>query len=323
MVVILTEQNDVSTLEVVDYLRLYSIPYMIINESMKVKIHDIFIQNNQLSFTIDINERKINSKDITSFWYRRGAFNWDENEFPLNGIKGNEVSELFSEFQQVEYSTLKQFIELMPGIKKIGLFEKREINKLEMLNAAIKVGLNVPNTSILNSKQKIIDSFHSKSIITKGIQVTPIIFSKYGKIYGYTEKIELNEIPDKFAFTLFQDEIEKRIEIRSFYLENNVYSMAIFSQNDNSTKVDFRKYNKEKPNRMVPFKLPAEIESKLLKLSKKLSLNCGSADFIIDRNGDYYFLEINPIGQYQFVDYFCNYKINRKIATHLSQYSEL
>ena len=48
--------------------------------------------------------------------------------------------------------------------------------------------------------------------------------------------------------------------------------MAIFSQSNEQTKVDFRKYDEEKPNKCEPFQLPKTIEENLKKVFKELNL---------------------------------------------------
>ncbi|WP_228414336.1 hypothetical protein [Chryseobacterium sp. CH21] len=114
----------------------------------------------------------------------------------------------------------------------------------------------------------------------------------------------------------FQEKIEKDFEIRTFYLNGHCWSMAIFSQNDEQTKTDFRKYNKKKPNRNVPYLLPKHIEDKIELLMKSLDINCGSLDFI--KAGEkYYFLEINPIGQFSSLSRTCNYALEQKLAEYL------
>ena len=65
--------------------------------------------------------------------------------------------------------------------------------------------------------------------------------------------------------------------------------------------------------RLVPFKLPTEVEGKLEKVFKKFNLNYGSADLIYCKD-NYYFLEINPTGQISFVNNACNYYIENKLA---------
>lgn len=47
-----------------------------------------------------------------------------------------------------------------------------------------------------------------------------------------------------------------------------------------------------------------------------LDLNSGSIDFIKSGN-NYYFLEVNPIGQFGNVSTDCNYSLERKIAEFL------
>ena len=111
--------------------------------------------------------------------------------------------------------------------------------------------------------------------------------------------------------------IDKKLEIRSFYIENNFFSMAIFSQSSEQTKIDFRKYNNVFPNKTEPFQLPKDIEEKLTQIFKEINLNCGSIDLIVDKNDNYYFLEINPVGQYGMVADPCNYELDKLIAKYL------
>jgi len=95
--------------------------------------------------------------------------------------------------------------------------------------------------------------------------------------------------------------------------------MAIFSQSDAKTKVDFRNYNDEKPNRMVPYKLPCDIEKKIDVFMKKINLNNGSIDFILTEKNEYFFLEVNPAGQYGMIEQACFYGLDEKIAKILCQ----
>ena len=97
-------------------------------------------------------------------------------------------------------------------------------------------------------------------------------------------------------------------------------SVAIFSQADDQTKVDYRKYNLKTPNRVIPYQLPAEIEHKLALLNERLGLNTGSIDLIVDREGQFYFLEVNPTGQFQDLSESCNLSIDRRIAERLLAY---
>jgi hypothetical protein len=69
-----------------------------------------------------------------------------------------------------------------------------------------------------------------------------------------TKRITINEvgsdnISSEFFPSLIQEEIDKDYEVRIFYFFGELYSMAILSQNDPSTEIDFRNYNHSKLSR--------------------------------------------------------------------------
>lgn len=159
------------------------------------------------------------------------------------------------------------------------------------------------------------------TVITKPIHSSFIYGDDAHWLPTYTELVTpdvLEQMNENFQPTLFQQYIDKKIEIRSFYLDGAFYSMGIFSQNDDQTKVDFRKYNDRVPNRTVPFKLPDSIEQKLHTLMQTLQFESGSIDLIYSSDEQFYFLEVNPIGQFGMVSYPCNYQLERLIANRLA-----
>lgn len=93
--------------------------------------------------------------------------------------------------------------------------------------------------------------------------------------------------------------------------------MAIFSQEKERTKLDFRNYNSANPNTNTPYSLPNIQKEKIHKLLLNLKLNCCSIDMIKGKDNQYYFLEINPIGQFGMTNYPCNYNLYKKIADTL------
>ena len=158
------------------------------------------------------------------------------------------------------------------------------------------------------------------SIIIKPLNSLSFFRIEDVSYYTYTKIVDddlLESIPEKFSFSLFQEYIEKQFEIRSFFLNREEFSMAIFSQQSSKTMTDFRNYDKEYPNRRVPFKLPEYVREKVLKLMDELHINTGSFDFIFSKSGEYVFLEVNPVGQFGMVSMPCNYYLEKKIALSL------
>ncbi|UZO82067.1 grasp-with-spasm system ATP-grasp peptide maturase [Aquimarina sp. ERC-38] len=201
------------------------------------------------------------------------------------------------------------------------------LNKIKVLRLAKDCGLYIPETVITNNKEKLrLFLLKHFSIVVKPIWNVSF-FRKNDQVYKMlTKKIsknDLNKIPKIFAPSLLQEYIEKEYEIRSFFWFKNFYSMAIFSQENEKTVVDFRNYDKVKPNRTVPYKLPRIIEEKTRKLLKLLNIESGSIDFLKTRNEDYIFLEINPNGQFGMVSHPCNYHLEEIVAKKLIELDKL
>ena len=194
------------------------------------------------------------------------------------------------------------------------------MNRLTTLDLAKKHGLKTPFFEVISNTKHFNKSKIGKKFVTKAIENGIYHLVEGKSYYTYTELQNINDFIntniDIFP-SLVMNFIEKKYEIRSFYIEGHFYSMAIFSQSNKQTEVDFRKYSEEKPNRNEPFKLPTKIETKLKKLFKEIGLNTGSVDLIVNKQDDFIFLEINPVGQYGMTSEPCNYNLDDIIAKYL------
>ncbi len=326
MLLIISDENEHSTDRVIDWLLFYGKPFIRISFKNEVVIHKLEISNNEVNnslIEIMTNDGviSVDIKNITSFWFRRSNF-----EIKNSGLKIFEnKAEFISRYLSRECFTLKDYIHA-------SLIEKNHINSLKdiftnkiyNLELAKKAGLKIPNTLITNSKNKLLKFFHANksSIIYKSLDIGYLRdVSKGVEINLYTQKVELSDFDnnrDYFFPTFFQENIEKKFEIRTFYLNEKCYSTAIFSQNDEKTKLDFRHYNYNRPNRTPSFTLPDNIESSIKILMNSLSMNSGSLDLIYTQNKDFVFLEVNPVGQYEQVSNPGNYYLDKIIAKTLT-----
>ncbi len=324
MILILSEQNDITTYKVCEWLYNLSVPFLNIDNNINI-INIIYINNNKKEIIFKYKGKQYSLDDFTVVWNRRGFFRFSMPS--LSAFKENTKIEYkhFYEHLQNERKTLLGYISYEIS-EKFHIDDNRlySLNKLVVLDIASKVGLKIPDSFITNNSKKLKFDKNNK-YITK--HVSKMLFAPSEKFYldqgtkKVDEKLLRQEISCSYSF--FQQQIEKKYEIRTFMFFDKLFSMAIFSQNNNKTKIDFRNYDKEKPNRMVPYNLPEEIEKKLLRIMKKLKIQSGSADLIFDGK-DYVFLEINPVGQLDFVSSNCNYQIEKYIANFLkNKYHEL
>jgi len=319
MILIISNESDKSTNEVIDWLEFYGEIFLRISDKDKVKIKKIELNTSKTNIQLLIKNISVNLSEIKSIWYRRGWLTIDKDFFLSDTMK------LFKRKLKVqlvtEFNDINRFIiEIMSEIS-LNKPTDNHINKLTVLKEAKQVGLNVPQSLICSYKLELL-RFAKKAgkLITKNVtQGLWVDFNKYS-LNSLTERVTnstINEMPEHFMPTFFQQEIKKIAEVRTFFINNAFYSSIIFSQSDERTSVDFRNYNYQRPNRTPPFKLPLKIERKLNLLMEVLGLNSGSIDLIIGEDNKFYFLEVNPIGQFKQVSFPCNYNLEKIIAQYL------
>jgi ATP-GRASP peptide maturase of grasp-with-spasm system len=232
------------------------------------------------------------------------------------------VKQLLESSLKIEMGRILSYLHsILRKVNHIGGLYLSEINKLHVLNTCRELDIAIPASLVATRKSRLLQFFDKyEGVITKA--ATSTIFAGNGEVHlaAYTEAIDfemLSGLPDEFAPSFFQERIEKLVEIRSVYLENEFYSMAIFSQRNKKTQVDFRHYDRSLPNRRVPFVLPQEYSEKVKSMLNKFNLNCCSVDTLVSRTGKFYFLEVNPVGQFGMTSYPCNYQIEKRIAEFL------
>jgi len=191
------------------------------------------------------------------------------------------------------------------------------LNKLTQLKCAASVGFEIPDTKIVNN---IHHPMFDYNCITKPVSdVFVESFDDNCYYSGGVVNTRSNMLNRDFAFpSLIQKEIKKELEIRVFFFENNFFSIARMPKiGKYCTKVDWRDYNQDYDSmRFFPIDLDLSIKNKLMDLSKLLNINTGSFDLIFSK-GKYYFLEVNPHGQFGFVGSIGNFNIEKQIAVHL------
>ncbi|MCC7454663.1 MAG: grasp-with-spasm system ATP-grasp peptide maturase [Crocinitomix sp.] len=318
MILIITESNDLTTNEVIDWLLAKSAPYIRINAK------DAWFSSFDLqtkTFVIKTKNQTIHSNELSGVWYRRGgiSFNFDQIEFTdkaVNLYLNRHLRSEYGDLQETIYKILKTKNSINSDLDN-------RLNKLDVLVLANTLNLNIPQSIITDNREDILNfmnSFNVDHVVTKSIRNGVSFWDTTLNIEEFTSKItkeNLDDFPLIFFPSLIQENIPKKYEIRSFYLNGKTYSVAVFSQANLNTQIDGRKANSDKPHRVVPFTLPKKLNKKIKKLMDRLELNSGSLDFIYGQDEKFYFLEVNPIGQFAQVSFPGNYYLEELVASTL------
>ncbi len=316
-ILISTDKNEKTTDNVLEYIAYLGGKFMRLHE--EDLLNDITINYNKETkniFTeLKFGNNHFYSENGCDMWYRRGDFS---NILPLSKSDFNSNKKI-KKYLLKEWDITKTFLHY--HLSKLGNNTSEiESNKIRDLKIAVDCNFDIPETLITTEKSKLIDFYNKySSIITKPIHNGHINYTD--KINSYESKgivfIDdkiISKLQDRFCLSLFQQYENKQFEIRVFFILNNLFPMAIFSQNDIKTRFDYRNYNIEKPNRNVPFKFPISVEHKILKFIQKSKLDTGSMDLIYTPDNRFVFLEVNPAGQFGWVSQNCNYYLEKKIA---------
>ncbi len=313
MLLIFSDYNDVVTKKVISQLNWEPV---IVYSGDKINTVDIGIGSNKKNIVFGLNSKKIDLFDISYIWHRRGNFKFsaslpNKNKFILKSV-------------EKEMTFLKlAFSKIINSIPHLSLpVHEYMNNKIFNLFAANSVGLKIPVSLLTNSKKILNREFiENQDLITKGIYSMfeyndpDILLCRIGTIRA--DRPDLNQLEEVFFPSFFQKEIKKAFEIRSFYFLGKTYSIAIMSQENEKTQLDFRDYSVF--TRIQRYQLPSEIEIKVKRLMDKLGMKIGVLDFIYGEDGNIYFLEINPTGQINRISELGNYQLDKLIANHLNQ----
>lgn len=317
MITILSEPYDFMTDLVVEWLAGGDIQTKRLQDSEFTELNILIDEIGQTSKT-DLYPSQRN-------WIRRGRY----FHIPQNPITHSEQLTPLTEYLLRDNVVVTAYTERI-GKKQLkhhhtgSFFAEKYTNKLTNLTLAGQAGLHVPPTCVTN-KRDVLQAFlqkHPKSI-TKDLRAPVNLSLEEGFLAstGVTTVSfdDVATMAEYFAPTLVQAYTPKRFEIRTFIFRESLFSMAIFSQNDAQTVIDFRNYNQARPNRCVPFQLPKEVEKKLLRFMELAELDTGSVDLIYTPEEQYVFLEVNPMGQFHWLSENCNYYLEEFIANQLAQ----
>ncbi|MFH1315265.1 MAG: MvdC/MvdD family ATP grasp protein [Candidatus Uhrbacteria bacterium] len=113
----------------------------------------------------------------------------------------------------------------------------------------------------------------------------------------------------ELAPAIFQQYISKKLELRVTVVGESVFACAIESQSNEKTKDDWRHYDLDNTPH-YQFDLPKYTEDLCRQIVKYYDLNYGAIDLILTPKGEYVFLELNPNGQWLWIEGMTNLSIS-------------
>lgn len=198
----------------------------------------------------------------------------------------------------------------------------RRIAKPVQLLRARDLGWDVPDTLVSTDPDTVLDFYerHGGRVLSKRITHLRRSPTEHDRL-RYTEPFTRRDLRHieavRTAPVVFQEYVAKRVELRVTVVGEAVFAAEIHSQAANRTRHDWRHYDiAATPHR--PHRLPDDIADRCLALVHSFGLRFGALDLVLTPDGRYVFLELNPNGQYLWIERLTGLPISAAVADLLA-----
>jgi glutathione synthase/RimK-type ligase-like ATP-grasp enzyme len=203
-------------------------------------------------------------------------------------------------------------------------------NKVKQLLVARELGFTVPETLISSQRREVLEFIetHGRSIIAKAVK-NGFFNSHRTTNLIFTRSLEPHDIraisaSKQIVPSILQPQLDKDCDLRITIAGEAVFSVALLSQQHSETKVDWRTWDISDGIDLIheEFDLPAKVRQQCLELHRRLGLNFSCIDMVLTKSGDFVFLEVNPNGQWAWIENMVGLPIRDAIIDYLTRTSE-
>ena len=265
-----------------------------------------------VDLVFDNGTRSLYGCQVKSVWYRRNV----DPELPEGLDTG--VSEFCIRETKAFLSGVLSTLETIRWLSSPQAITIAE-SKPYQLHKAVKLGFLVPDTVITNNEILVRELANRYKLVAKAVS-SGYVESDNGNKAIFTSAITDSDIGDlaglELAPVTFQERLDKASDIRVTVVGDIVFAAEILSQARESSRIDWRAT--DDPNiDHLRHSLPPKIEDLCRKLVQQFSLAFGAIDLVKTKKGEYIFLELNPNGEWVWIEDRLRLPISHQIAKWL------
>jgi glutathione synthase/RimK-type ligase-like ATP-grasp enzyme len=255
----------------------------------------LLLSQNHWSGSIQTQTHTIELEDIRSIWWRKpAAYQIPED---LSPDEQNFVRKELDHTLQGLWNSLDCYWMSHPTAIRFAS------SKPYQLQLATRLGLAVPRTLITMDPEQVRDFYEQchGNIVYKVLSNPQVAAKAQRAVYTTPITAAQLDVIETVRATpcQFQEYIPKKLELRVTIIGDDIFTAEIHSQEHERTKFDWRHYDVTIPVKRG--QLPDRIAQQCFSLTKHYGLNFGTIDLIVTPEDQYVFLEINPNGQWMWV----------------------
>ena len=246
--------------------------------------------------TLTNEEGEFDLREVTAVWHRRLNFGAQVPAGLDKQLRHASLGEARAAADGM-LASLKTF--RMDHVRHIRHAENKQLQ----LQVARELGLQTPHTLTTNDPAAVRAFANSceGGMVTKMLS-SFAIYEEGKELVVFTNPVKSQDLEDLSGLSLcpatFQELLPKSLEIRVTVVGQRVMSASIDSQVSARATHDWRRDGLRMLENWRPYQLPLEVEEKILRLMDYFSLNYGAIDIILTPDNEHVFLELNPGGEF-------------------------
>ncbi|WP_433247741.1 MvdC/MvdD family ATP grasp protein [Streptosporangium sp. CA-135522] len=315
-ILVLTRPDDTHALHVGELLTRRGADVVFFNPEdypAKAVIDLSYAPSGEVRRTLRTGSRRVDLDALTALWIRRPQPPACHPEITDPVVRAHLEQEL-AVFAGDLWNRLD--CPMVPGPYEVIKSAGRKPSQLAL---AGRLGFELPPTLIGNDPEEFLDFYsrHDGRIITKPLHMPWVPKNDGESVSRLSELVSPRDIgyadAIRFAPMIIQGYVPKRVELRVTVVGDRVFAAEIHSQESNHTRFDWRRYDSAMTRHAV-HELPPEHAERCVRLVRRLGLVYGAIDLILTPDGRYVFLEINPNGQWLWIEEATGLPISRALC---------
>ena len=195
--------------------------------------------------------------------------------------------------------------------------EEVAARKVHQLRVAQGVGLEIPRTLVTNdpNEARRFAAAHERAGVAYKTFLPGVHDWRETRVLRSEELAGLAAV--RYAPVIFQEYVPLRLDLRVTVVGREILAAAIYSA-ESSYQPDYRMDLDSA--RVEPFELPGDLRARIERLMARLGLVYGAIDMRLTPDGRFVFLEINPSGEWLFVEERSGQPITATVAAQLARH---
>jgi len=296
MILILSNKWDVTVDFVVKELQNRGHPYLRLNTE---DLPELEVTTELPDFSVVVekqSERVKIEEEINAVWYRRPGEPFEfaeEEEKPDQGTV---------DYIREQWGAWLKSLSTVPDITWVNppAVNQQMESKIHQLRLADGVGFRIPETVVTNSETEVFEMFDRQdgSVVSKALS-SPLIAGDEQDEFVFS--VYLEEPPSEgdeslqVCPSIFQEPLLPKTDYRVTVVGDTVLPVRIEGKEGKEVPVDWR--TEKEDVRFVQTNLPEQVEDLCREYVDKAGLIFGAID-LVEVDGEFVFLEINPNGEW-------------------------